>query len=411
MKVFYRLFTAFVIVTILSSQAIAAIVDNPANLNEVIQALKLYQLDKAAYEGWRRQVLEQNRLFPDSPKTFTLESLSDVVTLESMTEKNATVLRKYWAANYASLFIKEAQTPAAKLSLKLELLQNQSGQDVAKAEFFRLSPKDREAVNNYRLSVSYRSFINALNQFRELKGEHIGEWVTAIFNQRITTNRRMYAEFLEAFVRNNQADEKFDLLPYVKPPIHVGIRSIDAEFQLIYQIQKKKAEHMDNFNRLIPQNYIDKLLAAEILVDPVKVEASLLTLSEYDEYYQNLFKELETALDTYFQSVSSLPYAKSDRQARLQKEQNSMVKALNNLLKEAELARSLHEVTRKILNLSLQNKGRIKLSDKTLLFEDNATLIQYRSLNAELMQVAEQLVQFNKEIIQMNQNYINTLRS
>lgn len=406
-----RIFTLVFFSVFVALQAGAAVVENPANLEDVKQALKLYQFDRLWYEAWRRQVSEQNRLYPDSPRTFALESVSDVVTVDSMAEKFAQELRKFWAANYASQFLKEAQSPTAKLSLKLEMVLNESGNEAAKAFFLKLTPKEREAINTYRASLPYLSMLNALTQLKSLKGEFITNWITGIFNQRISTNRIQAAEFLEAFVRNNQSEDKFDLLPYVKKPIPTGIRAVDAEFQLIYQLQRKKAQHMDNFNRLVPQNYIDKLLMAENYVDVVKLEEGLLKLSEYDGYYQNLFNEMEAVLDTYFQTVSSLPYEKADRQERLQKEQSSMVRALNNLLKEAEFARNLHEVTRKMLNLGIQNKGRIKFSNNTLVFEDNAALIQYRSLYAELVQISEQLVQFNKEVIQTNQKAIQSLRS
>lgn len=393
-----------------TANAFAGLVANPASVEDVKQVLKLYQIDKATYEGWRRQLEIQNRNSTDPGSTYSYDALKDVVTVDAMAEKMAAELSKYWSADYARLFLKEANSAAAKSSLKLELLQNSAGLQAAKEAFSKLPNKERLAINDYRRSLSYSSFVNASEQMRNNPGNFISTWINNVVQQRVAHNRRMFADFLELSLKAEE-DNYTSLLPQLKRPIPVGVKQLDAEFELSYQMQRRRMEFTEKFYRLIPANYLDQILSSESLANPAKIEANLITLSEYETYHEEFYRETENLLDSYFQQVSAIPLTKTNRQERLQNEQNGVVKSINTILQQAELTRSLHQQSRRILELCLKNKGKISLRDKTLMFDDMAVLTEYRTLFAELREISKQLEIQNEEYLRRNRERIKSLRS
>ncbi|WP_170133645.1 hypothetical protein [Undibacterium pigrum] len=404
----YRLLTVLILsgMTLIASAA-GIPISNPARVEDVQEILRIFAFDQKIKTAIRREVENSNNTKPET--YLDPEIYLRPFTVEAINLRMSVVVSKYISNDYAQKLLKDLSKPIGKISTRIDREEMNRGSDVAKSEFMKLSPADRKAVNDFRSSANYLSFLNALKNSTDERKEMVGQWAKEEMQGRANLARKVIAEMTAQYLKAEQEDKMESLNPSDRIPL-TGLRYFDQEARLTYEYLRANIKQSKKYSEEIKSLDLAKVLKAESLTTRQGLENSNLTVLSAENIFSNNTKHFESLRTAYGEASQRIVMPQQQREEIIAGNKSSTERIFDLQIRHDEQLRIFLELVKQVLSLCENRFGKIKFVDNTLHFETDADLKQYNDLIKRINVTVQAIKDLEKEDLEYRTQALETFK-
>lgn len=352
-------------------------ISNPARVEDVQEILRIFSFDQRIQDALHRELENSNNAKPET--YLDLEIYLRPFTAEAINLRMSAVVSKYISSDYAQKLLKDLSKPVGKISTRLDREEMNRGAEAARREFRKLSPADQKAVNEFRSSANYLSFINALNNSTQERKEMVGNWSREEMQARAHLARKVIAEMMAQYLKAEQEDTIESLNPSERIPL-TGLRYFDQEARLTYEYLRANIKQSAQFSKEIKELDLAKVLQAGNLTTRQGLESSNLTVLSAENVFSNNTKRFDSLRAAYTEAIQRIHMPPQQREEIIAGNKSSLERLLDLRIRHDEHLRTFLELVKQALSLCENRFGKIKYENDTLQFDTDADLNQYNDL-------------------------------
>jgi hypothetical protein len=382
----------------------------PAEVEDVKQIMRLAGTDKIFLLQTRRNFETGNLQHPET--AVDIDIYLSFFTIDSIDEHFAPIYANYMSRDYARKLVLALQTPAAKLSLRLDQIQAESGFSAAKAAFEKMSSVDQRTLNVFRRSDAWLSFINAQNNATSDIKNAFDEWSKEIMHVRGKNTRKQLADMLEVEIQNEANDADQTAIPSLDDRItRTGMRSFDQEARLTAEMIRKIARLSRRIDRDNKELDLKSVLKPENLVTREGLESGNLIVLTAENMFEEHAKANDALSADYDRALDNIVMTPENRQKAIERNNKQMADILDIQLRTAERMRTFLELEKQILAFCETQLGKVKVQDDKLLFDIAGSAQTYNTLLAKIRIENEEMMKLEKEDIERRKQVAESMRT
>ncbi|MBC3918938.1 hypothetical protein H8L32_15715 [Undibacterium sp. CY18W] len=376
------------------AQAAVIPVTNPARVEDVQQIVRIFGIDQGIQNVIRRDLENNNRT---KPETYLDQDIfMRPFTVDAINLHTSTVLAKYLSSDYAQKLLKELPKPIGKISTRLWQIEMNQNLDAAKAEFNKMPPADRKALNEFRATPTFLSMLNALRNSKDERNEELGNWSKNEMQARVRQARKSIAELMEIGLKL----EKEELGDNVKLSDRItltGQRVFDQEARLTFEYLRANIRQNLQFSEELKALDLGNVLQPANVTTRQGLENGNLTLLSAENMFDNNSKRYDSLRATYTEAMERIVMTPQQRQEIVAENKKNMEDILERRLRRNEHLRAFIELKKQVLALCESRFGKIKFEGGSLIFENDQDLNQYNGLVKQINAERQALLDVEKE--------------
>lgn len=404
----YLVLGASIASTMLPAYAADARVANPASVEDVKQVFRLSGLDKVVLTYMRRNIEVENRAKPES--ALETDVYLSFATPDAIAEHLAPIYANYLSSDYAQKLIPALQTRIGKLSVRLTLIEAESGLDAAKLVFAKMPLEDRREINAFQASVTFKSLLNAEQNASKESRAMFREWSGEVVKSRARQVRKEIANLLESEMQK-ESESSFDTAAVSSNRLpRIGVRAFDQEASATFETLRRQARMRRQFARENSQLNLADVLKAENLVSREGLETGNLSILAAENVFSAHAKAYETLWAEYDKTILNIPMAPERRQELMANNDRESAVVFDIQVREAERMRTLLELEKQILAFCESHLGKIEYKDGKLIFQSDEDLTTYNTLIAQVRKEYEEIQNIGKEDLDRRKSDVTRLR-
>lgn len=352
-------------------------VTNPARVEDVQQIVRIFGIDQGVQNAIRRDMELNNRTKPESyliPEIFMRP-----FTVEAINLHTATVLAKYLSSDYAQKLLKELPKPVGKISTHLWQTEMNQGLDAAKAEFSKLSPVDRKALNEFRATPTFLSMLNALRNSKDERTEELGSWSKNEMQARVRQTRKSIAELMETALKLEKETQDGAVKLSDSIPL-TGLRSTDQVARLTFEFMRSNIRQSIQFSEDLKTLDLGKVLQPANLTSREGLESSNLAILSAENMFDNNSKRFDSLYGAYTSAMEKVVMAQQQKDEIIADQKKTLEAIVDVRIRRNEHLRAFLELVKQVLALCENRFGKIKVDGSNLVFETDQDVNQYNSL-------------------------------
>ncbi|MES2036225.1 MAG: hypothetical protein V4495_00185 [Pseudomonadota bacterium] len=369
-------------------------ISNPAKVEDMQQIVHIIGFDQSIQTAIRRDVENTNTAKPEA--YLDVEVFMRPFTVDAINLHVSTVMAKYLSNDYAQKLLKELPKPAGRNSTRIAQFEMNQNMDAARREFKKLSPADQKSVNEFRISPTYLSLLNALTNSLEERKEMLGNWSRDELQGRIHSARKVIAELMERGLKAEKEENTDNLNLSDRIPL-TGLRSFDQESRLTLNYLRANLKQNLQFSEELKTLQLDKLLLPLSLTTRQGLENSNLSILATETMFDNNSKRFDSLRAAYTTALEKIVMPAQKREELAVSNRNSMERILDFRLRRNEHLRTYIELVKQILSLCENRFGKIKFEANSLIFDNDQDMNQYNAMIKQIDVEIQALHELDKE--------------